>query len=456
MRDIKILTMILAGGVGERLYPLTANRSKPAVPFGGSFRIIDFTIMNCVLSGLRKIHLCTQYHSLSLGRHKNTRWNFLSSELGEFIELVPPKMRTATGYYQGTADAIYRNLDLLDFFRPDVVLVLSGDHIYRADYQRFIDIHIESDSDITVLTDWIDASEATSFGVVEGLDGRISRFVEKPSDPTPYAKDGRCQINLGVYCFQTRFLVQQLVSDSKKKTAHDFGKNILPGALERGDVRSCPLELICPDERPYWRDVGTIDSYYAANMDVLERPAPFALADPRWPEGARFHEWLPSVYPGSRRDALVPGRNLVANGCDVEPSAIDRSILSSGVHVGEGSEIDGCIIFPGAKIGRDVRLRRVIVEENVEIPDGVEISEDVGSEHLTRSAGGVLVVSSGYRFAAPATDGPAPALETDGSQSEAIAARGGGRSAVPARRGSDRRPAKGRSQLSRRGTYQPH
>src|SRR5690606_38770120 len=317
IRDIMVLTMILAGGVGERLYPLTANRSKPAVPFGGNFRIIDFTIMDCVLSGLRKIHDCTQYHSLSLGRHENPRWNFLSSELGEFIELVPPKMRTATGYYQGTADAIYRNLDLLDYYRPDVVLVLSGDHIYRADYRRFIDIHIDSDADITVLTDWIDASQASAFGVVEGAGGKICQFVEKPSDPTPYAKDGRCQINLGVYCFQTRFLVQQLINDSKKKTAHDFGKNILPGALDSGAVLSCPLELICPDEKPYWRDVGTIDSYYAANMDLLRRPAPLGLHDPRWPEGSRFHEWLPSVYPGIRQDGGLPGRNLIASGCDV-------------------------------------------------------------------------------------------------------------------------------------------
>jgi glucose-1-phosphate adenylyltransferase len=410
MRPVKVLTMILAGGIGERLYPLTANRSKPAVPFGGNFRIIDFTLMNCVLSGLRKIHLCTQYHSLSLGRHKSERWNFLSSELGEFVELVPPKMRTSTGMYQGTADAIYRNLDLLDYNRPDVVLVLSGDHVYRADYQRFIDFHLANDADITVLTDWVDAEEASSFGVIEGDGRRIANFVEKPTDPTPYAKDGRCQINLGVYCFQTRFLVQALVTDSKRKTAHDFGKNILPASLQKGDVLSCPLEVICPDEKPYWRDVGTIDSYYETNMHLLDAPTPFSLYDSRWPEGSRFHEWLPSYYPGQRRDGRIPGRNLISSGCSIEPSHVDRSILSSRVTIGEGSMIDGCIVFPGARIGRGVRLSRVIVEEGVEIPDGVEIRAEGESSHFTRSAGGVTVIAAGFRFTE--SDGSTTTIES--------------------------------------------
>ena len=254
MRPTKVLTMVLAGGIGERLYPLTANRSKPAVPFGGNFRIVDFTLMNCVLSGLRSIHLLTQYHSQSLGHHKNERWNFLSPELGEFVEIVPPKLRSATGFYHGTADALYRNLELLDRYRPDVVLVLSGDHIYRADYSRFIESHLRNDADISVLTDRIEEREASAFGVIPQTEhGRIQQFVEKPEDPLPYAVDGKCLINLGVYCFQTQFLVERLVTDSKRNTAHDFGKNILPDSLDSGVVMSCPLENICPDERPYWR-----------------------------------------------------------------------------------------------------------------------------------------------------------------------------------------------------------
>ncbi|MBI4603705.1 MAG: NTP transferase domain-containing protein, partial [Planctomycetes bacterium] len=235
MRPISVLPMILAGGIGERLYPLTSNRAKPAVPFGGSFRVIDFTLMSCVCSGFRNIHVLTQYHTQSLNQHAKSRWSFLASELGEQVEIVPPKMRAAGNVYLGTADAIYRNLDLLDRTRPDVVLVLSGDHVYRADYQRFVETHVEREADVTVLTGRVDPPETSAFGVVNiAPDGvRIARFVEKPADPTPYAVDGRCLINLGVYCFQTTFLVERLVADAKRKTAHDFGRNILPDAIHR-------------------------------------------------------------------------------------------------------------------------------------------------------------------------------------------------------------------------------
>lgn len=404
MKAAEVLTMILAGGRGERLYPLTANRSKPAVPFGGNFRIIDFTIMNCVLSDLRSIHLLTQYHSLSLGRHKNERWNFLSTELGEFIELVPPKLRTSTGFYHGTADAIYRNLDLLERYRPDLVLVLSGDHIYRADYRRFIDSHLKEGADVTVLTGRVNEEEASSFGVIRLGEGRqVREFVEKPGNPTPYASNGRCLINLGVYCFQTEFLVQQLVSDSKKKTAHDFGKNILPQCHDRGKVYSCPLETICPDESAYWRDVGTIDGYFQCSMDLPEDPPAFDLLDARWPRYSRFHEWLPAKFPGSRKSGVAAGRNLISSGCDVTAAHVDRSVLSPGVRIAEGSEIEECILFPGVEIGKDVRLRRVIVEEGVHIPDRVDISAAHGSADFTTSPGGVVVVSMGYRFDEPSS-----------------------------------------------------
>ncbi len=404
MRPVNVLTMILAGGIGERLYPLTANRSKPSVPFGGNFRIIDFTMMNCVLSGLRSIHLLTQYHSLSLGRHKNARWNFFSPELGEFVEIVPPKLRTATGFYHGTADAIYRNLDLLDRYRPDVVLVLSGDHVYRADYRRFIDSHLESDADVTVLTDRVDEETASSFGVLRlGDGGTIERFVEKPKDPGTYAVEGKCQINLGVYCFQTKFLVERLISDSKRNTAHDFGKNILPRSVEEGRVSSCPLEAICPDPTSYWRDVGTIDGYFESTMDLLRTPPAFDLRDSRWPPGSRFFEWLPAKFPGSRPpgDPLPATQNLISSGCEVTPSSVDRSVLSPGVHIGQGSEIEECIIFSGVNIGKGVKMRRVIVDEGVHIPDGAEIRDGVHCGQFTSSPSGVVVVASGYRFDEP-------------------------------------------------------
>ena len=407
MRPVNVLTMILAGGIGTRLYPLTSQRSKPAVPFGGNFRIIDFALMNCVLSGLRKIHLLTQYHSHSLGEHASRRWNFLSPEMGEGIHLVPPKMRTSTGYYQGTADAIFRNLDLLEQHRPDVVLVLSGDHIYRADYSRFIDAHVSSDADVTVLTGAVPVDEASAFGVVElGEGGRICSFVEKPEDPSPYALGDDCLINLGVYCFQTDFLVKRLAEDAKRSSAHDFGKNILPRSLDLGDIVSCTMDVICPDDRPYWRDVGTLDSYFQANMDLLDGPPPFELRDCRWPESARFHEWMPSLQTVRAEidGKTVIGKNLISSGSIVEDSSIVRSILSPGVRVGAGCELEECILLPGVQIGEGCRLHRVIVEEGVQIPPGTAIGTG-GDAHLhTTSEGGVVVVNAGYRFDAPAVE----------------------------------------------------
>ncbi len=402
MRSINILPMILAGGIGERLYPLTSNRCKPAVPFGGNFRIIDFTLMNCVLSGLRNVHVLTQYHTQSLNQHQSERWNFLSSELGESIDLVPPKMRAPTGVYQGTADAIYRNLDLLDRSRPDVVLILSGDHVYRADYMKFIETHIEREADVTVLTGYVEPAEASAFGVVNIAEGgKISRFVEKPSDPLPYAVGGRCLINLGVYCFNTTFLVERLVADAKKKTSHDFGKNILPTSVERGRVLSCPLEVICPDEKAYWRDVGSIDSYFESNMDLLASPPAFDLADPRWARTSRFREWVPARYSTIAMidGRTVQGRNLVSNSVNIEGSQVVNSILSPRVSIGKGCELEECIILPDAEIGEGTKLKRVIVEEGVRVPPGMSIGSQWQSGDFTVSKGGVVVIGANRIYA---------------------------------------------------------
>lgn len=418
MRPVNVLTMILAGGVGNRLYPLTAQRSKPAVPFGGNFRLIDFTIMNCVLSGLRRIHVLAQYHSLSLGKHKNERWNFLSGELGEFIEIVPPKLRTNACCYRGTADAVYSNLDLIQRYGPDLVLVLSGDHIYRADYQRFLSAHIEREADITVLTSEVDAEDAGVFGVIQQAEnGRIADFIEKPEDPEPYSMDGKCCINLGVYCFRTRFLVEQLLADSKQNTAHDFGRNILPGALRQGAVFSCPLEVTSPDSRAYWRDVGTIDSYFQASMDLLENPPVFNLEDSRWPSGSRFYDWLPAKFSIPRWTEKEPlcSASLVSNSCVVEPANLVRSILSPGVCVGERSDVEECILFPNVKVGEGARLKRVIVEEGVRIPPGVRIGYGDESGSFMTSPGKVVVIPAGHRF-----DEPAPQLISEPSATRLV------------------------------------
>lgn len=411
MRSMKILSMILAGGVGERLYPLTSQRCKPVVPFGGKFRIIDFTLMNCVASGLRQIYVLPQYHTQSLSHHWSERWNFLSRELGEYVELLPPKMRGSSGYYHGTADAIYRNLDLLDRHRPDVVLVLSGDHVYRADYMKFIEAHVEREADITVLTDWVDAAECTAFGVLTlGAGGRITGFVEKPADPSPYAIDGRCATNLGVYCFRTEFLVQQLVRDAKRKTAHDFGRNILPASVDHSSVLTCPLELISPDPQPYWRDVGTIDSYFETSMDLLRVPAPFSLKDPRWAPNSRFHEWCPALYTTTARigNRDVHGRNLVSNGVRIEDSEVVNSVISPRVHIESGCEVEESILFEGVRIGRGSKLRKVIVEEGVTIPEGTTIGHGNDSREFAVSKNGVITISASYRFHRCVTSAPGP------------------------------------------------
>jgi glucose-1-phosphate adenylyltransferase len=396
----RLVVMVLAGGMGERLLPITSDRSKPAVPFGGNFRIIDFTLNNCIMSDIRRVYVLTQYHALSLNRHLRDRWSFLPLELGEFIEAVPSKLRTLTGVYQGTAGAIFRNLDILEEHRPEVVLVLSGDHVYHADYRAMVRYHLESGADATVLTGEIEPSEASQYGVVSyGPGGKIASFVEKPADPWPLVNPaGFCPINLGIYCFNTRFLVQRLVADAKKKTTHDIGKNILPEAVEIGKVVSYPLASISPGGNPYWRDVGSLDSYFAAHMDLLEEPAVFNLRDPRWHSGSRFEEWLPArVRMGSGPGTV----SIICQGAAIGRAEINRAVISPMVKIDDQASIDQAILFSGVQVGRGAKLRRVIVESGVRIPAGTAIGfgED---QAYTRSPGGVVVVSRAFSDETPA------------------------------------------------------
>ncbi len=396
-RGERPLVMVLAGGMGERLFPITADRAKPVVPFGGNFRIIDFTLNNCVMSGLRRIYVLTQYHGLSLNRHLRERWSYLPREVGEFVEAVPSKLRTPSGLYRGTADAIFRNLDIIEEDRPEEILVLSGDHIYRADYDALVRRHSESGADATVLSGSVPAAEATQFGVMHfGADGRIEEFIEKPADPKPHADAlGRCPINLGVYCFNTRFLVQQLVADAKRKTAHDIGRDILPAAVKSSRVHAQPLEEITPGGVPYWRDVGSIDSLFAASMDLLTSPPGFDLRDPRWPEGSRFEELLPARVESQVGSS---GASLFSPSAQVGRAHLDRAILSPRVKVEDGAILEEAILFEGVRVGRDARLRRVVVEEGVCIPPGASVG--FGEPDIqVRTPAGVLVVARGHPIA---------------------------------------------------------
>ncbi len=432
MRPLNVLTMILAGGLGERLFPLTADRCKPAVPFGSNFHIIDFTLMNCVLSGFRQIHILTQYHAQSLNRHCTERWNCLSSELGEYIHLVPPKNKGPSGGYRSTADAVYKNLGLIDRVRPDVVLVLSGDHVYRADYRRFVDAHVVRDADLTIMTGDVDVREASSFGCVElSPQGRVTRFVEKPIDPVPHARNGKCDINLGVYCFQTRFLVRALIEDARRSdSTHDFGKDVIPRALNRGYVAGCPLDAVTPDRAAYWRDVGSIDSYFQCNMDLLGVSPRFYLGDPRWSACSRFHEWVPSrcSVTATIGGLTIRGTNLIGSGVRLDSANVVDCIVSNRARISSGAELRECILFPGAHIGKDAVLRRVIVEEGVRIPDGARIGfDEAGSSGHVTSPGGVVVVSDHSRAPFFEDHGAEPELEAD---SPSVGARSGQLSAV--------------------------
>ena len=308
------------------------------------------------------------------------RWNFLSSELGESIHLLPPKLEGSGGMYSGTANAIYRNIDLLNSACPDVVLVLSGDHVYRADYSRFVDLHVERDADVTVLTGEIDQKEASSFGVVDlSSRGRITRFVEKPADPSPYAIDGSCTINLGVYAFDAALLSEALMADAAREdSSHDFGKDVLPWLVARSYVSSCQLVVVTPDPKPYWRDVCSIDSYFRASMDLLKRPSSFELCDPRGVTTSRFHEWVPSrqIARATVNGCAVTAVNLIGHGVQIDNAQIDDSVLSNRSQVGSGAELQECVLFPGARVGKGARLRRVIVEEGVCVPDHTCIGFD--------------------------------------------------------------------------------
>ncbi len=401
MLPVNVLTLILAGGTGTRLRPLTLRRCKPAVPFGGDFRVIDFTLMSCVSSGVGAIYVLTQHRSEILESHFNGRWKSFSSarnSCATSLTTLPPKKGEA---YVGTADAVYKNLELLKL--RDAVLVLSGDHVYHANYQKLISAHLDRNADVTLLTGEVPAGEAASFGVLQvSEEGRITRFVEKPTDPRPYARRGKCSINLGVYCFRPQFLVEQLLTDARNEgSSHDFGRDILPMSLDLGVVASCPLGMVSPGGKPYWRDVGTLDSFFEANMDLLRSPEVFDLADSRWPSTSPFRKWVPRRLRVTARSngRLVRGQNLVSEDVEIESSRVLNCVISPGVRIGKGSELIECVLFPGAQIGSGVRLRRVIVEEGTQVPSGTEIGCDPSSQQITTSSRGVYVYSASRRSA---------------------------------------------------------
>lgn len=374
----KTLTLILAGGQGERLFPLTKDRSKPSVPFAGSYRIIDFTLSNCINSGLRHIFVLTQYKSQSLNRHILQGWNLLNRELREFIEIVPPQKRIHSQWYEGTSDAIYQNIFLLEQFKPERTLVLSGDHIYRMDYRDLISFHVQKKADVTIASYVFPSRSAQPFGVMQvDNQNRVIDFVEKPPNPPEIpGRPGLSLINMGIYIFSTPVLVRSVIDDHKSAdSSYDLGKNVLPQLIRERIASVYAYPFGQKKSSLYWRDVGGVSSYFHANLDLLDKAKSLDLFSNEWPFRSAQFPHPPSQFNRMNDPNCRIGRSLISSGCSIDGS-LDQCLISPGASVGEGSILTRCIIFNDTVIGRNCRIQNSIVDKNVVIPDDCVIGFD--------------------------------------------------------------------------------
>jgi glucose-1-phosphate adenylyltransferase len=395
--------MVLAGGRGERLYPLTRDRAKPAVPFGAIYRIIDFTLSNCLNSDIRRIYALTQYKSISLHRHIQLGWNILSTPLGEFIEVIPAQQRINEHWYQGTADAIFQNIYTLQEERPDLILILSGDHIYKMDYRKMVDFHLEKKADLTVAAIRMDRGLSREFGVIEvDRDWRIIGFEEKPEEPKTVPGDPEGILaSMGIYVFNTEILVRRLIEDTRSDSTHDFGKDVIPAMIGKDQVFAFDFRQGDQGRTGYWRDVGTIDAYFEANMDLVAVTPQLNLYDPEWPI---FNYQSP--YPPAKTVLEEEGRmgtainSILSNGCIISGGSVKRSILSPRVMVHSYAEIEDCILLEGVDVGRHAKIRRTIIDKEVQIPQGMEIGYhlDEDAKRFTVTGSGIVVVPKGIRL----------------------------------------------------------
>ncbi len=385
----RILTMILAGGQGERLYPLTMDRAKPAVPFGGIYRIIDFALSNCLNSELRKIVVLTQYKSFSLDRHLRLGWSIFNDELGEYVERVPPQQRISDQWYLGTADAVYQNIYTLEKEQPEMVLILGGDHVYKMNYQDMIHSHLLNESDITIPCIEIPLVEGSRFGVVEvDANYRIIGFEEKPENPKPMpAKPESALISMGIYLFNTETLVKAIINDAKQNTAHDFGKNIIPDMIRTKKVYAHPFVDKETQGAQYWRDIGTLDAYWEANMDLVQVSPIFNLYDETWPIRTYLEQYPPMKtvfhenFEGGRTGTILD--SIVSAGCIISGAKIERSVLSPDIRVNSHSEIYDSIIMEKVRIGKNVKIRKSIIDKYINITDNMHIDLDPEQDSKT-------------------------------------------------------------------------
>jgi glucose-1-phosphate adenylyltransferase len=405
------LGVLLAGGAGERLYPLTRDRAKPAVTFGGIYRIIDITLSNCLNSELRRVYILTQYKALSLNRHIREGWNILGREVGEFIEVLPPMKRVSDQWYQGTADAVYQNIYSIGSEQPKHVLILQGDHVYKMDYGKMLKQHLDSAADITLATIQVDLDQTRHFGIVAvDKDGRVNGFEEKPkvTQLRSHLNPDKVNASMGVYLFNADVLIPVLLKDAENpQSSHDFGKDILPKMID--DYRVYAYDFVDENKKEalYWRDVGTLEAYYEANMDVVSVSPIFNLYDDEWP--IRTHQ---RQYPPAKFVFAETGRtgtaldSIVSNGCIVSGGMVKNSVLSPDVRINSYSEVDQSILFSHVSVGRRCRIRKAILDRDVHIPEGTTIGFDTEADRqryfVTES--GITVVTRDYSlFESPVT-----------------------------------------------------
>jgi glucose-1-phosphate adenylyltransferase len=378
-----VLAILLAGGAGERLYPLTKDTAKPAVPFGGAYRIIDFTLSNCINSDVRRILILTQYKSLDLQRHVRDGWRILSPELGEYIEVIPPMKRVHEDWYQGTADAVFQNFQSIEAEAPDATLILSGDHIYKMDYGEMLAWHRTQGAEITIATLQVPPAEAGRYGILEiGADFRVAGLEEKPQHDHPARSRfdaSMVSASMGIYVFNTGVLLRALHEDSQNaNSTHDFARDVIPSLLERCRVVAYDFRDLNAKQSRYWRDVGTLDAYYEANMDLVSVTPEFNLYDRRWPIRTRATQQPPAkfVFAQKGRRMGLALDSIVSAGCIVSGGRVLHSVLSPGVRVNSYCEIEYSILMPDVEIGRYSRIRRTIVNTGVKIPELQSIGFD--------------------------------------------------------------------------------
>jgi len=374
------LALVLAGGRGSRLHDLTKWRAKPAVPFGGKFRIIDFPLSNCVNSGISQVGVITQYKSHSLMRHIQRGWGFLRGEFGEFVELLPAQQRIETSWYEGTANAVLQNLDIIRSHKPEYVLILAGDHVYKMDYGTMLAAHVEQGADVTIGCIEVPLEEASAFGVMSVDDKlQVTEFKEKPEHPKPMpGQPGKALASMGIYVFSSRVLFDELLRDHDLKTSsHDFGKDIIPSVIERLRVSAFPFRDPVSNTVAYWRDVGTIDSLWQANMELIDVSPELNLYDDRWPIWT-YQEQLPPakfIFNDADRCGMAVD-SMLAGGCIVSGARVQHSLLFSQVQVHSFSTVEDSVIFPDVDIGRHCRIRSALIDRGCRIPEGTRIGFD--------------------------------------------------------------------------------